>query len=108
LVVKYFEYSAKIHHGLLPAGFFTATDFATLGEAVTAKVPLFFSLYFVMTGLHAFHVIVGMGLMIWLAKRTLNDEFSHGYFTPVELVGFYWHFVDMVWIFLFPLMYLVG
>jgi cytochrome c oxidase subunit 3 len=108
LVVKYFEYSAKIHHGLLPAGFFSAPDFAQSAEVVAAKAPLFFSLYFVMTGLHAFHVIVGMGLMVWLAKRAMNDEFSHGYFTPVELVGFYWHFVDMVWIFLFPLMYLVG
>jgi cytochrome c oxidase subunit 3 len=108
LVVKYFEYTAKIHHGLLPAGFFTATDFAQSATQVVEKAPLFFSLYFVMTGLHAFHVIVGMGLMIWLAKRAINDEFSTGYFTPVELVGFYWHFVDMVWIFLFPLMYLVG
>lgn len=104
LVVKYFEYSAKIHHGLLPAGFFTAHDPALSHP----KTPLFFSLYFVMTGLHAFHVIVGMGLMIWLMKRAANDEFSPAFFTPVELVGFYWHFVDMVWIFLFPLMYLVG
>jgi len=102
LVVKYFEYSAKIHHGLLPAGFFTNT------ELTHPKTPLFFSLYFVMTGLHAFHVIVGMGLMIWLAKRAMRNEFSAAFFTPVELVGFYWHFVDMVWIFLFPLMYLVG
>lgn len=102
LVVKYFEYSAKFHHGLLPGGLFTNT------ELTQPKTSLFFSLYFVMTGIHAFHVIVGMGLMIWLALRTLKNEFSPAFYTPVELVGFYWHFVDMVWIFLFPLMYLVG
>jgi cytochrome c oxidase subunit 3 len=102
LVVKYFEYSSKIHHGLLPGGLFTNT------ELTHPKTPLFFSLYFVMTGIHAFHVIVGMGLMVWLAIRTMRNEFSPAFYTPVELVGFYWHFVDMVWIFLFPLMYLVG
>ncbi|MBU6376591.1 MAG: cytochrome c oxidase subunit 3, partial [Bdellovibrionales bacterium] len=104
LVVKYIEYSAKIHHGLLPGGNFSSTD----PVLAHPKTPLFFSLYFVMTGIHAFHVIVGMGLMVWLAIRTLRNEFSPAFYTPVELVGFYWHFVDMVWIFLFPLMYLVG
>ncbi len=102
LVVKYFEYSHKIHDGLLPGGFFTNT------ELTHPKTPLFFSLYFIMTGIHAFHVIVGMGLMLWLAKRTMANEFSPSYYTPVELVGFYWHFVDLVWIYLFPLLYLVG
>ncbi len=102
LVVKYFEYSGKIHHGILPGGLFTNT------EITHPKAPLFFSLYYVMTGIHAFHVIVGMGLMVWLAVRTMRNEFSPAFYTPVELVGFYWHFVDMVWIFLFPLMYLVG
>lgn len=103
LVVKYFEYAAKFHHGILPGGFFAA------GHEIThIKAPLFFSLYFVMTGLHGLHVLIGMGLMIWLLKRILNKEFGPHYYTPVELVGFYWHFVDLVWIFLFPLLYLVG
>lgn len=102
LVVKYIEYSAKFHHGLLPGGFFHNA------ELINPKTPLFFSLYFLMTGLHGFHVVVGMGLIAWIMKRTSRREFSSAYYTPVELVGFYWHFVDLVWIFLFPLMYLVG
>jgi cytochrome c oxidase subunit III len=102
LVVKYFEYSAKFHHGLLPGGFFH-------NEHLThPKAPLFFSLYFVMTGIHGLHVVIGMGLIAWLMKRTQANEFGPGYYTPVELVGFYWHFVDLVWIYLFPLMYLVS
>lgn len=102
LLVKYFEYTHKIHDGLLPAGFFTNK------ELTHPKAPLFFSLYFVMTGVHALHVIIGMGLITWILKRTVNREFSPAFYTPVELVGFYWHFVDLVWIYLFPLLYLVG
>lgn len=103
LVVKYFEYTHKIHDGLLPGGFFTNAELKDV-----PKVSLFFSLYFVMTGIHGLHVIVGMGLIAWILKRTANREFSPHYYTPVELVGFYWHFVDLVWIYLFPLLYLVG
>ncbi|MBC7693276.1 MAG: cytochrome c oxidase subunit 3 family protein [Methylotenera sp.] len=102
LVVKYFEYSAKFHHGLLPGGNFTNE------ELTNPRSSLFFSFYFLMTGVHAFHVVVGMGLMAWLMKRTANKDFGPDYYTPVELVGFYWHFVDLVWIYLFPLLYLVG
>ncbi len=104
LVVKYIEYSHKFHDGLLPGANFTNTDPLLMHP----KTPLFFSLYFMMTGIHAFHVIVGMGLIAWIMKRTAKGEFSPGYYTPVELVGFYWHFVDLVWIYLFPLLYLVG
>jgi cytochrome c oxidase subunit III len=102
LVVKYFEYTAKFHHGLLPAGYFTNTHLHH------PKAPLFFSLYFVMTGLHGLHVLIGMGVIAWVLIRTLRNEFSPQFYTPVELVGFYWHFVDLVWIYLFPLLYLVG
>jgi cytochrome c oxidase subunit 3 len=102
LVVKFFEYSAKFEHGLLPGGYFHS-------EHITdPKAPLFFSLYFVMTGLHGVHVLIGMGLIAWIIKRTAAREFSPSYYTPVEIVGFYWHFVDLVWIYLFPLLYLVG
>lgn len=69
---------------------------------------LFFSLYFLMTGLHALHMIVGIGLLsalLWMARR---DMFTGGYYMPVENVGLYWHFVDIVWIFLYPLLYLIG
>lgn len=101
LVVKYFEYSHKFHDGLLPGAYFTNE------ELKDPRAPIFFSLYFVMTGLHGLHVLIGMGLMIWLFIRTLRKDFTPNFYTPVELVGFYWHFVDLVWIFLFPLMYLV-
>lgn len=102
LVIKYMEYSHKIHDGLLPGGFFTNTHL-THGNA-----KLFFSIYFMMTGLHGIHVLIGMGLMLWLLRRTSRGEFGPKFYTPVELVGFYWHFVDLVWIYLFPMLYLVG
>ena len=102
MIVKYFEYSGKIHHGLFPG----------LGvwnpEAVeVAQTELFMTFYFVMTGLHGIHILVGIGLMVWLMKRLKNDEFSKDYYTSVEGVGLYWHIVDIIWIFLFPLMYLI-
>ena len=72
------------------------------------KVRLFYWIYFVMTGLHALHMIVGIGLMLWLLWKAWLNTFSHDYFAPVEMGGLYWHFVDIVWIFLFPLLYLLG
>ena len=102
LIVKYFEYSHKIHEGILPGGNY---HFAGL---TTAKVPLFFTMYFMMTGVHAFHVVVGMCLIFWIMKRVRSGEITPEFYTPVELVGFYWHFVDLVWIFLFPMLYLLG
>lgn len=102
LVVKYFEYTHKIHMGLLPAGMFTYQGLEH------PKASLFFSLYFVMTGLHALHVIIGIGILIWILLRSKRGDFDAHYFTPVELTGLYWHFVDLVWIFLYPLLYLVG
>jgi len=77
-------------------------------ELLKAHVQIFFSLYFVMTGLHAVHMVIGIGIMLvmlWLAWRgTITDE----YYSPIEISGLYWHFVDIVWIFLFPLLYLIG
>jgi cytochrome c oxidase subunit 3 len=70
-------------------------------------VSTFFSCYFLMTGLHGIHVLVGMGLITWILLRSLKKEFSSEYFTPVDLVGLYWHLVDLIWIFLFPLLYLI-
>jgi cytochrome c oxidase subunit 3 len=103
LVVKYFEYSHKFHDGLLPGGYFHNEELKEF-----TKAPLFFSLYFMMTGLHMFHVIVGMVVIGWVIRRSAKGEFSPYFYTPVELVGFYWHFVDLIWIYLFPLLYLVG
>jgi cytochrome c oxidase subunit 3 len=71
------------------------------------NVHLFFGIYFTMTGLHALHVIVGMGMIGWILLRSVRGEFGPRYFTPVDVVGLYWHLVDLIWIFLFPLLYLI-
>jgi len=71
------------------------------------NVHIFFGIYFSMTGLHGLHVIIGMGLILWLIIRARRGDFGRGYFTPVDLVGLYWHLVDLIWIFLFPLLYLI-
>jgi len=75
--------------------------------APPARAGLFFSLYFLTTGLHAIHMIVGLGVLTWLLRRTWRGEFSSRYHTPVEIGGLYWHLVDMVWLLIFPLFYLV-
>lgn len=72
------------------------------------KVRIFFWIYFAMTGLHALHMIIGLGVMLWLLWKAFRNTFSAEYFAPVEMAGLYWHFVDIVWIFLFPLLYLLG
>lgn len=77
-------------------------------EKLRGKVQMFFWIYFVMTGLHAIHMIVGLGIMTWLLIMAWRGSFSGEYFSPVEISGLYWHFVDIVWIFLFPLLYLLG
>jgi cytochrome c oxidase subunit 3 len=69
---------------------------------------IFFSFYFLMTGLHAFHMVIGLILLTWLLSRAARGQFGPSYYTPIELGGLYWHFVDIVWIFLFPLLYLIS
>ncbi len=102
LVVKYFEYSHKIHLGQLPGKYYTYTG-------IEGTNPhLFFSVYFGMTGLHGLHVLIGMGVIAWVFVRTLKGHFSSEYYTPMEMTGLYWHLVDLIWIFLFPLLYLIG
>jgi cytochrome c oxidase subunit III len=76
-------------------------------QNLNSHAQLYFSLYFGMTGLHALHMIVGAGLILWLIKNSLAGRYSPQYNTPVEVVGLYWHFVDIVWIYLFPLLYLI-
>ena len=68
---------------------------------------IFFSLYFIMTGLHALHMIIGLGLFTWLLVMAWRGRFTPEYYTPLEMGGLYWHFVDIVWIYLFPLLYLI-
>ena len=102
MVIKYFEYSHKIHEGTLWAGSFTASGFDD------PRVPIFFGIYFLMTGLHGIHVVIGIACIIWLLFKSRRNVFYEGYFTPVEMVGLYWHLVDLVWIFLYPLLYLIN
>jgi cytochrome c oxidase subunit 3 len=73
-----------------------------------SNVQIFFGIYFLMTGLHGIHVLIGMGAITWLLVRSIKREFSPVYFTPVDFVGLYWHLVDLIWIFLFPLLYLIS
>src|SRR5438477_481330 len=68
---------------------------------------LFFSLYFAMTGLHALHMVIGVGMLSLLIWRAKQGIYSAAYFTPIDVAGLYWHFVDIIWIFLFPLLYLI-
>ncbi|PIT99587.1 MAG: cytochrome C oxidase subunit III [Bdellovibrionales bacterium CG10_big_fil_rev_8_21_14_0_10_45_34] len=101
LIIKYFEYSHKIHDGLLPGHFFThAGDHPE-------KIGMFFGIYFMMTGLHGVHVTAGIVLISWLLIKLYKGHFNPKYFTPVEGVGIFWHIVDLVWIFLFPMFYLI-
>ncbi|HPF36344.1 MAG TPA: cytochrome c oxidase subunit 3 family protein [Candidatus Krumholzibacteria bacterium] len=76
------------------------------GEA-PANAQLFFGIYFVMTGLHGVHVLAGIAVIFWLLIRAMRGEFGPDYFAPVDFTGLYWHVVDLVWIFLFPLLYLI-
>src|SRR6266404_1433573 len=134
LGIKVVEYKQKFDHHLIPGHSFDITycsknpsacgisgkalddevkeikeGIETEGgvTALNAHAQLYFSLYFGMTGLHALHMIVGAGLLLWLIKGSFAGRFTPQYNTPVEIVGLYWHFVDIVWIFLFPLLYLI-
>ena len=111
LGVKYFEYAEKFHHHLIPGLGFRFPEVppgvAAQDLYLNSHAQLFFSLYFGMTGLHALHMVVGAGLLIWLLKEAVRGRFTPEYNTPVEIIGLYWHFVDIVWIYLFPLLYLI-
>ncbi|MCE9593182.1 MAG: cytochrome c oxidase subunit 3 family protein [Planctomycetes bacterium] len=102
LGVKIVEYHAKWEHHLIPGPHFMFEGHLGGHE------ELFFALYFVMTGTHAFHMIIGAGLMIWVILKAARNEYTPQHHSHVEMIGLYWHFVDIVWIFLFPLLYLLG
>jgi cytochrome c oxidase subunit 3 len=112
LGVKVVEYHEKWVHHLIPGIHWGTPEqiehslHLTGADAVHAQ--LYFSLYFAMTGLHALHMIIGIPILGWLALRASHGHFGPEYHTPVELTGLYWHFVDIIWIFLFPLLYLIG
>jgi cytochrome c oxidase subunit 3 len=101
LGIKGIEYAHKFAHHLVPGSSFVFA--APYGQ--TAQI--FFSFYFAMTGMHALHMIIGVGLLTALVIRAWRDEFTPRHHAAVEITGLYWHFVDIVWIFLFPLLYLI-
>jgi cytochrome c oxidase subunit III len=132
LGVKVIEYKQKFDHHLIPGHNFDITycskNPAACGLTDPSKIAaeveevekaskadvylnghgqLYFSLYFGMTGLHALHMIVGAGLLLFLIKESIIGRYTTTYNTPVEMIGLYWHFVDIVWIYLFPLLYLI-
>ncbi len=105
LVIKYFEYSSKFEHGIFPGVHFEPHE--GYGKYNVPYAAQFFSIYFVMTGIHGVHVLIGMAVIGWMAFRARRGDFSSAWYTPVELTGLYWHLVDIIWIFLFPLLYLI-
>jgi len=107
MVVKGIEYTAKFEHGLLPGYYFGPHGEYAEALAGLPYPNLFFSFYFTMTGIHGLHVLIGMVLIGWLMIGGAKRRYHSGYYTPVEIVGLYWHLVDLIWIFLFPLLYLV-
>jgi cytochrome c oxidase subunit 3 len=103
LLLKFYEWHIDILEGLFPSGRFFKITGADAGGA-----RMFWSFYFVATALHALHMIVGVGLVGWIAIQARRGAYVAGWFTPVEVVGLYWSFVDIVWIVLYPAIYLVG
>jgi cytochrome c oxidase subunit III len=102
LGVKVIEYSDKYYHHLIPGISF-------FWEGPEARqVQIFYSFYFAMTGMHALHMIIGAAILLVLIPWAIKGRFSRDYYAPVEIFGLYWHFVEVVWIFLFPLLYLLG
>jgi len=93
--------------GIPDTGGHSYPGFEELAPREQQRVHVFFQIYFLMTGLHGIHVLVGMGLIAWIGVRAAMGAFGPAYYTPVDLVGLYWHLVDLIWIFLFPLLYLI-
>ena len=102
LGVKAVEYSDKWHHHLVPGPHFQF-EHGDVGHA-----QIFYFLYFALTGVHAIHMVIGVGVLLGLLYYARRGVFSSAYYNPVHVAGLYWHFVDIVWIFLYPLLYLIG
>ncbi len=103
LGVKAYEWDQKFEEHHVPGPTFHLEKTDQQGPA-----QLYFSLYFTMTGLHALHMVIGEGLMLFLLWHAYKGRYSPSYYTPVDIGGLYWHFVDIIWIFLFPLLYLIA
>ena len=106
LGIKAYEWTEKFEEHHVPAQASFHLDGVT-GPDQQGHAKLFFSLYFAMTGLHALHMVVGVGILSFIIWQTAKGTYSSKYYTPVDIAGLYWHFVDIVWIFLFPLFYLI-
>ncbi len=103
LGVKAYEWNQKFEEHHVPG-----PTFHLEGTTQQGPAQLFFSLYFTMTGLHALHMVIGEGLMLFLLWQAYTGKYTPAYYTPVDIGGLYWHFVDIIWIFLFPLLYLIA
>lgn len=111
LGIKAVEYYDKYTHHHIPGQTysFPITDKPEAeAKLIESRTQVFFTLYFALTGLHALHMIIGIGILLVLTWMAMKGRFSPEWHAPVELFGLYWHFVDIVWIFLFPLLYLLG
>lgn len=112
LVIKGFEYKEKFEKHHVPGPTFSFTEpFDDNGKHIPVssnEAQLFFSLYFAMTGMHALHMVIGCGLFTVLTVLAWKGHYTNGYFTPIENSGLYWHLVDIIWIYLFPLLYLIS
>ncbi len=120
LGIKYDEYHEKWEKHHVPGAAFNYNysefvnplpgdrDQTHLPVDVAQKTQVFFFLYFAMTGMHALHMIIGIGVLLWLIFRARRGDFTDGYVAPIENFALYWHFVDIVWLFLFPLLYLIN
>jgi cytochrome c oxidase subunit III len=111
LGIKGYEYYQKFEEHHVPGASFSFEHVPIPnhpGEYANPRhAQIFFSLYFMMTGIHALHMIVGLGIFSWLLYMACKGRFTPKYYTPVEIGGLYWHFVDIIWIYLFPLLYLI-
>ena len=108
LGIKGVEWNSKFKEHHVPGAAFHFEQTALDGKPIDPQhIQLYFSLYFAMTGMHALHMIIGVGMFLYLTYHSWKGRYGPEYFTPVENGGLYWHFVDIVWIYLFPLLYLI-
>ena len=107
LGIKTIEYKDKFDHHLVPGAHFQGEELHLEGDEVR-QAQIYYSLYFALTGLHAAHMVIGIPIILVIAWLAHRGRFSPEWHTPVEITGLYWHFVDIIWIFLFPLLYLIG